>query len=118
MNLSKEEIEELIDEKIKQGIETYGKSCKLYAIELIELVKSLNANTSQQHSRIIPLSEWNKYHAYPTIPALRQYYFHRTKNGFSEVVEYGGNNGGRILINEDKFFEWLRKRNEAKQKMK
>ena len=119
MNLSKEEIEELIDQKIQQGIEMYGKSCKLFAFELINLVKSLTDNIVQpQQSRIIPLSEWDKYHQYPTIPALRQYYFYREKNGFSEVVEYGGNNGGRILINEDKFFEWLRKRNEAKQKTK
>ena len=110
MNLSKEEIEELIDKKIKQGVEKYGKPLKLYAIELIELVKLLNANTSPQQSRIIPLSEWNKYHQYPTIPALRQYYFHRTKNGFSEVVEYGGNNGGRILIDEAKLFNWLKMR--------
>lgn len=109
MNLSKEEIEELIDEKIKQGIEKYGKPFKLFAIEFIELVKSLNTNnTSQQHSRIIPLSEWDKYHQYPTIPALRQYYFHREKNGFSEVVEYGGNNCGRILIDEAKLFNWLK----------
>ncbi len=110
MNLKREEIEELIDEKIKQGIEKYGKPFKLYAIELIELVKSLNTNTSPLQSRIIPLSDWNKYHQYPTIPALRQYYFRREENGFSEVVEYGGNNGGRILIDEAKLFIWLKTR--------
>ena len=109
MSLSQEEIEELINEKIQQGIEKYGKPFKLFAFELVNLVKSLTDNIVQpQQSRIIPLSEWDKYHQYPTIPALRQYYFHREKNGFSEVVEYVGNNCGRILIDEAKLFNWLK----------
>lgn len=113
MNLSKEEIEELIEEKIQQGIEKYGKSFKLYAIELVNLVKTLNNEEKPQQSRIIPLSEWGKFHNYPTVSALRQYYFKREENGFSEVVEYGGNNNGRILLDETKVFEWLRSRKKA-----
>lgn len=110
MNLTKEEIDNLIEEKIQQGIEKYGKTFKLFSIELVNLIKSLNENTSPQKNEIIPLSEWNKYHKYPTVPALRQYYFKRAINGFDKVVEYGGNKNGRILINEYKLFEWLKSR--------
>lgn len=108
MNLAKDEIEELIEEKIQQGIEKYGKSFKLYAIELISLTKALNNEVPPQQSRIIPLSEWDKFYPYPTVAALRQYYFKRKTNGFSNVVEYGGNNNGRILLDEVKVFDWLR----------
>lgn len=110
MNLQKEEIEEMISEKIAQGVEKYGKSFKLYSFELIKLIKSLNTATTHPTSRIIPLSEWDNYHPYPTVPALRQYYFKRQTNGFDSVVVHGGNNGGRILIDEAKFFDWLKSR--------
>lgn len=113
MNLQKEELEELIEEKIQQGIEKYGKSFKLFAIELVNLVKALNDKEMPQQSRIIPLSEWGNFYTYPTVSALRQYYFKRDTNGFSEVVEYGGNNNGRILLDEAKVFEWLRSRKKA-----
>lgn len=109
MNFAKEEIEELIKEKVKQGEEKYGKSFKLYVTELITLVEALNDSANiPQSSRIIPLSQWEKYHDYPTVSALRQYYFKRETNGFSNVVEYGGNNNGRILLDEVKVFDWLR----------
>lgn len=110
MHLKKEEIEELIEEKIQQGVEKYGKSFKLYAIELINLAKSLNETEKPQESKLIALSQWDKYYDYPTVSALRQYYFKREENGFSEVVEYGGNNNGRILIDEAKLFEWIKSR--------
>lgn len=113
MNLKKEEIEELIEEKITQGIEKYGKSFKLYAIELLNLAKALNSEASPQQSRIIPLSQWGKFYTYPTVSALRQYYFKRNTNGFSDVIEYGGNNNGRILIDEAKLFGWLKSRKKA-----
>ena len=31
-------------------------------------------------------------------------------NGFAECIEYGGEAGGRILIDEAKFFEWQKNR--------
>lgn len=118
MNFAKEEIEELIKEKVKQGEEKYGKSFKLYVTELITLVEALNDSANiPQSSRIIPLSQWGKYHDYPTVPALRQYYFNKDNNGFVKAVAHGGNNGGRILLDEAKLFEWLRsKSNNTKKK--
>ena len=73
----------------------------------------LNPEKEEKKSRVIELSKWNEYHPYPTVGALRQYYFKKDKNGFAEVVEHGGENGGRILINEDKFFEWQASRKKS-----
>ena len=69
---------------------------------------------AEKKSRLIPLPEWDKYYSYPTIGALYQYHHYRNENGFDEVVEYGGMEGGRILINEDKLFEWIEKRKKKK----
>ena len=71
-------------------------------------------NEQKKQSKLIPLAEWNKYHDFPTVPALRQYKFHSKTNGFEDVIEYGGENGNRILINEDKFFAWHKNKSASK----
>ena len=61
-----------------------------------------NLQTSQ--TRLIPVTKWNDYHAYPTIGALRALIFNAHKNGFDKVIRRVG---GRVLIKEDAFFEWV-----------
>lgn len=105
MNINKNDIEQLINTKLEQAEKQYGQNFKLALIEIISLEKILTP-TQKKESNKIPLSEWKKYHDYPTVGSLRQFYFNRETNGFDYCVEYGGANGKRILINEDKFFEW------------
>lgn len=58
-----------------------------------------------QESRLIPLTRWNDYHPFPTIPALRWMRFNGHKNGFNRCTLKVGK---RVLIDEAKFFDWLR----------
>lgn len=109
---SKEEIKELIENKISDSEKKFGKEFKFALLEILNLTSMLNP--TEKESRIIELSKWNEYHPYPTVGALRQYYFKREKNGFEDVIEYGGANAGRILIVEDKFFAWQKNRKKAK----
>lgn len=111
MQLNKQEIEELIENKIQEAEKKFGKKFKEALIEIISLEKMIQPEVkSRKKSRLIPLAEWNNYYSYPTKGALYQYHHYRDKNGFDEVVEYGGMEGGRILINEDKLFEWIERR--------
>lgn len=59
-------------------------------------------------TRLIPLSEWPKYHVWPPLGGLRHLVFHGEKNGFNEVIRRVGR---RILIDEKAFFEWIYKNN-------
>lgn len=116
MQLEKEEIQEAIDEQIVQAEKKYGKEIKLTLINIISLLNMLNPKDNEvKKARLIPLSQWNEFHQFPTIPALRQYAFRRETNGFDEVLEYGGENGKTLYINEDKFFEWYYNRHKKKQ---
>jgi hypothetical protein len=54
--------------------------------------------------RVIPVTEWNQYHAWPPVGGLRHLIFYAKSNGFDTVVKRCG---GRVLIDEPAFFEWL-----------
>lgn len=55
--------------------------------------------------RIIPLVDWPNFHFWPPIGGLRHLVFNEENNGFSHCII---RKGGRILISEKKFFEWLK----------
>lgn len=110
MLYTKEELEETIEYKIAEAEKKFGKPFKFALIELASLIKMQYSNEKQTLPKLIELSKWNEHHAYPTVGALRQYYFKRHENGFDSVCEHGGAGGGRILIIEDKFFDWLSSR--------
>jgi hypothetical protein len=59
------------------------------------------------HSRLIPVTKWNQFHSWPPIGGLRHLIFSRDTNGFSEVLLRPSRTW---LIDEDKFFEWLKKK--------
>ena len=54
-------------------------------------------------TRLIPASDWNKYHPWPPKGGLRHLIFHEKTNGFHKVVRRCGR---RVLIDEAAFFEW------------
>ena len=60
--------------------------------------------------KLIPLSEWNRYHAIPKMCTMRYYVAHRQKNGFDEVLRLS-NSGRKVLIDEEKFFKWAAENN-------
>lgn len=115
MQLDKEEIQEAIENKIKEGTKKYGKDFKFFILEIISLEKMLNPEpTETKQPKLIPLSQWDKFHSYPTVGALRQYKHYNTDN-FCEILEFGGLKGHKILINEDKYFEWEQRRSKKMQ---
>lgn len=65
-------------------------------------------NLTEKHShpqkRVIPLTDWSKYHPWPPLGGLRHLAFHAKQNGFDRVIRRVGR---RILIDEDAFFDWV-----------
>lgn len=105
MEINKQEIQEIMDNKIKAGTKKYGKDFKYFVLEILSLEKMLNPEIKQ--SRLIPLAKWNEYHDYPKVGSLRQFHFHNTDNFNKCVVQ----NGKRVLLDENEVFDWMRNRN-------
>jgi len=51
--------------------------------------------------RLIPLSDWNKFHPWPPLGGLRHLRFFCETNGFDNVFKKVGR---RVLIDEKEFF--------------
>lgn len=116
MEIDKEEIQEIISQKIKDGEKRFGKDFKFLVMEIVLLEKMIGSETAAEdaqspkeetQARLIPLVKWNEFHPDPTVSALRMLVFRGDKNGFNNVIEKRGH---RILINEDKYFEWCKAR--------
>lgn len=68
--------------------------------------------TTQQSTRLIPLTDWGKYHPWPPLGGLRHLVFHGKKNGFDVVLRRVGS---RLLIDEAAFFAWVQQRSGGQQ---
>lgn len=112
MQTNKEEIQTIIDSELNTYTKKYGKDFRAAVLKIVALERLIfePVQTQVEKERLIPLSKWNDYYPYPTVGALRQYYFYKDSNGFAEVCENGGMNGGRILIKEKSLFEWIENR--------
>ena len=65
------------------------------------------ANTNHaSKTRLIPVTKWNDFHVWPPIGGLRHLIFYKETNGFNQCVVKLGR---RVLIDEEKFFEWAEK---------
>lgn len=62
-------------------------------------------------SRLIPVTLWNEYHVWPTIGGLRHLVANARKKKFNHVVVKAS---GRVLIDEDAFFEWAKSQEACK----
>lgn len=60
-----------------------------------------NTGAGSPVSRLIPLTDWNQHHPWPTIGGLRHLMFHRKSNGFARAFVKCGR---RVLIDEAEFF--------------
>jgi hypothetical protein len=54
--------------------------------------------------RLIPASQWRKYHSWPPLGGLRHLIFNARFNGFNRVIRKIGRS---VLIDEDEFFRWI-----------
>lgn len=59
------------------------------------------------HPILVPLVKWPEKHGWPSVGGLRHLVFHADRNGFRSVFRKAG---GRILIEETAFFEWVERR--------
>ena len=65
--------------------------------------------SSNTQTRLIPVPNWQKYHAWPPLGGLRNLIFNKNRNGFNTVVKKVGK---RVLIDENAFFEWVARQNQ------
>lgn len=106
MYLTEKEIKTILDSKMSQFRDDYGKTA------MIDLLTILNLNDQlryREENRIIPLPDWNKYHDRPTVSAIRNYIAQNKikPNGIEETLERGEK---LIRINEQKFLNWYNKK--------
>lgn len=64
--------------------------------------------TADAERRLIPVTQWNQYHAFPPQGGLRWLIFHEKTNGFGACIRRIGR---RVLIDEAAFFEWVDSQN-------
>ena len=90
-----------------QGLCITSELCQeiLTAEKRLETPNCLNGS---RDTRLIPLTDWSKYHPWPPLGGLRHMVFHGEKTGFSRVTVRVGR---RILIDEKKFFEFVNEMN-------
>lgn len=69
---------------------------------------SNNTTPAYIKTRLIPVSKWNEFHAWPPIGGLRHLIFNEKTNGFKKVVRRAGR---RVLIDEAAFFQWMEEQN-------
>lgn len=58
----------------------------------------------QKKPKYIPVSKWEDYHDWPTIPSLRWMIHNKERNGIGPCIKKVG---GRVLVNEEAFFKWV-----------
>lgn len=108
MEINKDEIQEAIENKIKEGTKRYGKDFKFFVLEILSLEKLLAPEPVEtKQPNLIPLVKWNDYYPDPSVKALRMLAFRKDENGFDKVIVKRGN---RVLINVDEYFKWSESR--------
>lgn len=59
-------------------------------------------------TRLIPVSKWNEYHAWPPYGGLRHLVFNQKTNGFDSAFKRVGR---RVLVDEREFFRCVENMN-------
>lgn len=109
MDIVTSDVENLIQNKINFAEKKFGKEFKNILLEIVSLEKMIMlaaAPEKKEPDRFIPLSDWDKFHNYPTVGALRKLHFNRYENGFEDFNVTTKKNG-RVLVNEKNYFIWF-----------
>ena len=61
--------------------------------------------SDEKKSRLIPVTKWNEYHVWPSLGGLRHLYAFRQAKECDQVFF---KTGGRVLVDEEAFFDWAR----------
>ena len=64
---------------------------------------SFNSHKLPASPKLIPVTQWSKYHDYPKLSRLRNLIFYAETNGFQKCIRRIGRS---VLINEEEFFKW------------
>lgn len=104
MQLTTDEIKEVIETRLNHLKVIHGTPAYLMAKELLDLQTRLY---DTQTTKYIPVPQWNEYHKSPTVSAIRNYINNRHNNGFDKVLK---RDGKLWYIDERKFFEWKEER--------
>lgn len=102
MQLSKDLLQEVFKEKLKEFEKKYGKNATNDLYNIVALNDQINKT---EKSRVIALSEWNLYHPAPSVNAIR-HYINDKKEGLENVMT---RIGSRIFLKEAEFIEWCKK---------
>lgn len=110
MEIVTSDVENLIQNKINSAEKKYGKEFKNILLEIVSLEKMIMLALDKEASAakpdvFIPISDWNKYHKYPTVKGMRQLDYKKEKNGFEEF-NVTTRSEGRVLVNEKNYFLW------------
>lgn len=76
---------------------------------LISVIKEHSFYTLEKKRKLFSVSEWCETHVWPKEGGLRSLIFNEKSNGFSICIRRIGR---KVYIDEDKFFEWVDKKNE------
>lgn len=64
--------------------------------------------TNEVKGDLVPVSQWNRHFDYPSVGAIRQYIFYKSRNGFDKCVRYLGK---RQYISISAFNKWVEESN-------
>ncbi|QQR81957.1 MAG: hypothetical protein IPJ69_00820 [Deltaproteobacteria bacterium] len=64
----------------------------------------MTTESTPSSRRLIPITKWNSFHAWPPTGGLRHLVFYAKDNGFDSCLIRIGR---RVLIDEQKFFVWV-----------
>ena len=71
------------------------------------LFEETNQPQREASPRLIPLTQWNKFHPWPPLGGLRHLAFFSKRNGFEKVLRRVGR---RVLIDERAFFAFVKEK--------
>ncbi len=86
------------------SLEEEIKSLRISIENLICVIGKLD-HVKIDKNKLIPLSQWSKFHDYPSIASFRHIIFHEKTNGASMFVSRVGR---KIYIDEEKFNQWVK----------
>lgn len=70
---------------------------------IVDVIDYYRNPGGSRNNRLIPLTEWPKYHPWPSVSALRALVAQSKTNGFDKVIR---RRGRRILLDEAAFQDW------------